>query len=521
MENDMKKIKFLPIFLILVIMTSVFLAPSALALEEPELSCPSVLVLDRDTGEVLLERNADSKVYPASITKIMTVLLAVEAIENGQAFMTDEVTASANVTFDLVADGSSAGIMVGETMTLESLLYAAMLSSANEACNIIAEHIGGSIPDFVDMMNERAQELGCKATHFVNTHGLPDDNHYTTARDFSMIALEASRHDLFMTLCSTPTISIPATNLSGERTLKNSNALICPDGIYGSQYIYEYANGIKTGHTSAAGYCLISTANKERIHILASVFGGTESWPGPIPEYSNFSDSIKLYEWVFNNFAFREVLRSTDAVTSIPVDMGANADSVVLRPEKAISALLPNDSDLSNFSLSVSYDNGDGSEPILAPISAGDKLGQVTLIKNGISYGTVNLVAATGIDLSRGEYIKAQIKATTDSTAFKLILFAVIIIVLAYLALVITYRVRRIRHLRAMRMARLQKARQERLDREEQLLKEMEEPKSVPVKPAVSYFKEVDITEVPEKTAAQLREEQAERDYFEEFFKNI
>ena len=518
----MKKIKFLPIFLIMVIMTSVFFAPSALALEEPSLSCPSVLVMDRDTGEVLLERNADSKVYPASITKIMTVLLAVEAIENGEVYMTDQVTASSNITFDLVADGSSAGIMVGETMSLESLLYAAMLSSANEACNIIAEHIGGSIPAFVDMMNERAQELGCKATHFVNTHGLPDDNHYTTARDFSLIALEASRHDLFMTLCSTPTTSIPATNLSEARTLKNSNALINPDGIYGSQYLYEYANGIKTGHTSAAGYCLISTADKENIHILAAVFGGTETWPGPVPEYSNFSDSIKIYEWVFSNFSYREVLRSTDAVTSIPVEMGANADSVVLRPEKAISALLPNDSDLSNFSLSVSYDNGDGSEPIVAPVSAGDKLGQVTLVKNGISYGTVDLVAASGVDLSRGEYIKAQIKNTTDSTAFKLILCLVILLIVGYIALVINYRIRRIRHLKAVRMARIQKARQERLDREEQeqLIREMEEPKAVPAKPAVSYFKEVDITEVPEKTAAQLREEQAERDYFEEFFKN-
>ncbi|MBR2879588.1 MAG: D-alanyl-D-alanine carboxypeptidase, partial [Oscillospiraceae bacterium] len=216
----MKKIKFLPLFLILVIMTSIFLAPSALALEEPALSCPTVLVLDRDTGEVLLERNADSKVYPASITKIMTVLLAVEAIENGDAFITDEVTASANVTFDLVADGSSAGIMVGETMTLESLLYAAMLSSANEACNIIAEHIGGSIPDFVDMMNERALELGCEATHFVNTHGLPDDNHYTTARDLAAITCYALNNPTFAKIVATKRITF------GERTFINKNKML-------------------------------------------------------------------------------------------------------------------------------------------------------------------------------------------------------------------------------------------------------------------------------------------------------
>ncbi|MBR2880346.1 MAG: hypothetical protein IKC02_06715, partial [Oscillospiraceae bacterium] len=409
----------------------------------------------------------------------------------------------------------------GETMSLESLLYCAMVSSANEACNVIAEYIGGTIPTFIEMMNTRATELGCRNTHFANTHGLPHDDHYSTAEDFALITAEAASHGLFMELANTPTIELPATNVSGIRKLNNSNALICDSSIYGSGYIYDKASGIKTGFTNAAGYCLISTATNGSINLLTCVFGGvTYTKDDGTTGYTNFSDTITLDEWVFNNFSYREVLRSTDAVTSLPVEMGANADSVVLRPEKGISALLPNDSDLSNFSLSVSYDNGDGSEPIIAPISAGDKLGQVTLTKNGISYGTVNLVAATGVDLSRGEYIKAQIKATTDSTAFKLILWVVIILVVAYLALVITYRVRRIRHLRAMRMARLQKARQERLDREEQLRKEMDEPKTVPVKPAVSYFKEVDVTEVPEKTAAQLREEQAERDYFEEFFKN-
>ncbi len=516
----MKKFKFLPIFLIVVIMASMLLAPGALALAEPELSCPSVLILDRETGEVLLERGADSKVYPASITKIMTILLAVEAVENGTASMTDEVTASQNVTFDLVSDGSSAGIMVGETMPLESLLYAAMLSSANEACNIIAEHIGGGISNFVALMNARAKELGCTSTNFTNTHGLPDDNHYTTARDFSLIALEASRHDLFMKLCSTSSITIPPTNLSGERALKNSNALICTDSIYGSQYLYQYADGMKTGHTNAAGYCLISTASKDGVNLLAAVFGGAETWPGPTPEYTNFADSIKLYEWVFNNFSYREVLRSTDAVTSLEVEMGSNADSVSLRPETSISALLPNDSDFSEFSLSVSYDNGDGNEPLMAPIAAGEKLGEVTLTKNGINYGTVNLVAAAGVDLSKGEFIKSQISATLESKAFKLIFWCIILLVIAYIALVVVYRVRRIRHRKAMRQARLERARRERLDREEQLRQAEQQPRSVPTRPAVSYFKEVDVTEIPEKTPDQARKEQAERDYFEEFFKN-
>ena len=517
----MKKLKFLPLFLIVAIMASLLLAPAALALEDPEVSCPNVLILDRDSGEVLFEQNADAKVYPASITKIMTILLAVEAIENGTVSVTDEVTASQNITFDLLADGSSAGIMVGETMTLESLLYAAMLSSANEACNIIAEHVGGGISNFVVMMNARAEELGCTGTHFVNTHGLPNDDHYTTARDFSLIALEASRHDLFMRLCSTPTITIPATNLSGERTLKNSNALISTEGIYGSQYLYEYADGMKTGHTNAAGYCLISTADKDGVNLLAAVFGGLETWPGPTPEYSNFSDSIKLYEWVFNNFSYREVLRTTDAVGSVAVEMGSNSDKVSLRPETAISALIPNDSDFSEFSLSVKYDHEENGETLMAPIQAGEKLGEVTLSKNGVNYGTVNLVAAAGVDLSRGEYIKAKINDTLESKTFKLIFWGIIILAVAYIALVIVYRVRRIRHRKAMRRARLERARRERLEQEEQQHQEAQQaPRSPAAKPAVSYIREPEVTEYNPKTPEQARKEQAERDYFEEFFKN-
>lgn len=511
----MKKFKFLSIFLTVVVMVSVLMAPAAMALDEPALSCPSVLIMDRHTGEILLEHGADERVYPASITKIMTVLLAVEAIEDGSVAMTDEVTASENMGFDLVADGSSAGIKVGETMPLESLLYAAMLSSANEACNIIAEHIGGGVSNFVASMNSRAKELGCTSTNFVNTHGLPHNDHYTTARDFALIALEASRHELFMKLCSTPNITIPPTNLSGERTLKNSNALLCTDSIYGSQYLYQYANGMKTGHTNAAGYCLISTAEKDGIQLLAAVFGGAENWPGPIPEYTNFSDSIKMYDWVFTNFSYREVLRSTDAITTLEVEMGSNADTVSLRPESSISALLPNDSDFSEFSLSVSYENGDASKPLMAPISAGEKLGEVTLTKNGINYGTVNLVAAAGVDLSRGEYLKAQISKTTDSLAFKLIFWGVIIILVAYIALVVVYRMRRARHLRALRQARLERARKERTEIEDRMRdqQQTERPVNPAARPAVSYT-------VPEKTPAQARNEQAERDYFEEFFKN-
>ena len=508
----MKKFKFLPIFLIVCVICSISLAPAALALEPPEVTSGSAMIIDRETGEVLFEQNADAKIYPASTTKIMTILLAVEAVEDGRANINDEVTASENITFDLVSDGSTAGIMVGETMTLESLLYAAMLSSANEACNIIAEYIGGSISEFVAMMNTRAVELGCTGTNFTNTHGLPDDNHYSTARDFCKIGLEASRHDLLMQLCSTASYTIPGTNLSGERTLNNSNALLSADGIYGPNYIYEYANGIKTGHTTAAGYCLVSTAEKDGIKLLAAVFGGSQTWTDAGAEYSNFQDSINMYEWVFNNFSYREVLRSADSITSVPVEMGSNADSVSLRPESSITVLLPNDSDFSEFRLSLKLYHEETGETLTAPISAGEVLGQVTLTKDGVTYGTVNLVAASGIDLSRSDYIKSEISSTVSGKTFKTVVWILVILLVAYIALVVVYRVRRIRHKRALRRAKLERLRRQR----EQAEAQARQTPSVPGVPNVDYYTQ----EEPPAAAEQSPAGKSDRDYFEEFFKN-
>lgn len=507
----MKKLKFLPIFLVVCIICGMVLGTGALALEPPTVTSGSAIILDRHSGEVLYEFNADSQIYPASTTKIMTILLAVEAIEEGRANIADEVTASANITFDLVEDGSTAGIMVGETMSLESLLYAAMLSSANEACNIIAEHIGGSISEFVAMMNQRAQQLGCTGTNFTNTHGLPDDNHYSTARDFAKIGLEASRHDLIMQLCSTTNYTIPATNLSGERNLNTSNALLSPDGIYGGNHLYEYANGMKTGHTTAAGYCLVSTAEKDGIQLLAAVFGGAQSWTDLGAEYSSFADSINMYEWVFNNFSYREVLRSADSLTSVPVEMGSNADSVNVRPESSITVLLPNDSDFSEFRLELEFDHETKGETLMAPISAGQVLGKVTLTKDGVNYGTVNLVAANGIDLSKGDFIKNEINDTISGKTFKTVVWVLVVLIVAYLVLVIVYRIRRIRHKRALRRAKLERLRRQR----ELAQQQAQENPAVPGTPSVDYY-----TEAPKPAEKPLSaEEKSDRDYFEEFFK--
>lgn len=221
------------------------------ALDE-KLQANCVLLADEDSGQYYYTRNIDAKAYPASLTKIMTLLLAVEAVERGDVNLSDTVTAYDDCNADMVEGASNADIKVGETMTFEDFLYCAMISSANEACNVVAEYVCGSISAFVQRMNERAQALGCTGTHFVNPHGLPNDDHYTTAHDLYRITKEALSHELFATICNTVKHTVPATNLSDERTLSNTNGLINPESPMYRGYYYEYAKGVKTGHTDAA-----------------------------------------------------------------------------------------------------------------------------------------------------------------------------------------------------------------------------------------------------------------------------
>lgn len=198
------------------------------ALDE-KLQANCVLLADEDSGQYYYTRNIDAKAYPASLTKIMTLLLAVEAVERGDVNLSDTVTAYDDCNADMVEGASNADIKVGETMTFEDFLYCAMISSANEACNVVAEYVCGSISAFVQRMNERAQALGCTGTHFANPHGLPNDDHYTTAHDLYRITKEALSHELFATICNTVKHTVPATNLSDERTLSNTNGLINPE----------------------------------------------------------------------------------------------------------------------------------------------------------------------------------------------------------------------------------------------------------------------------------------------------
>ena len=367
------------------------IAPRALAADAPELSsAKSALAGDMSSGRILYSVGAYTRSEPASITKMMTLLLTVEAIEAGEVSLDDRVTASKNCRFDLTDDSSTAHINAGETMSLEDLMYCAALVSANEACNIIAEHVSGSTENFVELMNSRADELGCSGTHFANTHGLPDKEQYTTARDLFVIACEAMRHPLFTQLVSTVSYTVPATNVNDERRLKNSNALINKDSVYTDQYIYEGAVGIKTGRTDSAGYCLVGAVQRDGVNLITVVLGA--SGDGEEHKYfDSFGDTVKLLDWCFENYSYRSVVEKGYAAAVQPVLIDGKRGELTLCCAEEINALAPKELDVSALQKTVTLNE----DTLSAVPGEGVELGSVSFAdEDGNVYGTVKLVAA-------------------------------------------------------------------------------------------------------------------------------
>ena len=275
----MKIKRLLSVFLLCVCL-SVLLAIPAQAADAPDIRAKAALLVDVNTDAVAYAQNIHEQNYPASLTKVMTALLILEKASGNDALLTQEVTApeSAFASPYYAADGSTAGIKAGEVLTVKQLLQCMLIVSANEACNILAEWHSGSISTFVDAMNAKAEALGCEDTHFVNPSGIHDPDHYTSAWDLYLITKAAMEYPEFMEICDSASATIPATNLSPERTLYTTNNLLSNWRVIG--YRDKRAHGIKTGSTDAAGHCLISSAQQGELHYVSVVMGAEriEEW---------------------------------------------------------------------------------------------------------------------------------------------------------------------------------------------------------------------------------------------------
>ena len=455
----MKKtlIRAISFFLTLSVLVSL-LVPAASAIdyegvESITVDATAAFLIDLDTDQVLYEQEADQQRYPASITKIMTALLTLEAVGRGELDLSTEITVDAAALADITDDSSTVYLKAGEVITVKNLLYCLMLASANEAANVLAMAVAGDIPTFVDQMNQRAQELGMTGTHFVNPHGLHDPDHYTTAWDIYRMTKQAMTHATFREIVSSAYYTVPATNLSGERDLINTNALLTSTKYPG--YTYSGTIGVKTGSTGQAGFCLVAAAKKNG-HTLVSVVLGAENptdSKGNVTERKQFSESRKLLDWGFTNFSAATLLDADTYLQEVPVRFSSSSSHVVLQPTQSVKVMVPGEYDAERLELRLKLN----SDVASAPISQGDVLGTVTVIYAGEEYAVVDMAAVNDVSFSPFVAFVTSVNTVLGNIYVRLLL-------LVALVLVIIGFIRRFQeHTKEQRRAKRQQRQQEKI----------------------------------------------------------
>lgn len=435
------------------------LCPSAMAAEDKELpsidiQAKAALLLDQNTGKIVYAKNEHEELYPASLTKIMTALLVLRAVDEGKLTMDQSITASESAFETLHDDGSSAGIKAGEILTVRQLLQCLLIVSANEAGTILAEAVSGSVSAFVEEMNAEAQALGCENTHFVNPTGLHDPQHYTSAWDLSLIATEALKYPDFLTICDSIKEIIPATNLSSERVLRTTNYLL--DTWRALGYRYRNAHGIKTGSTSDAGYCLVSSAEKGELRFLSVVMGCERVVDASgKADVKSFSETKRLFEWGFENFSYKTVQSVNDMLASIPVALSQETNSVVLHPAEDVVVLLPNALSADDLKRVIRFER----QSVEAPVQAGEVLAEAVLSYGDTEYAAIPLVALNDINASRSLVLLAQAKAVLAKPIVKIAVILVVGLLLALLIWKLTIGRRRYRYGKNVRPSRNYKGR--------------------------------------------------------------
>jgi len=334
------------------------------AVRMPDIAAKSAIVIEASTGKILYSKNADERRYPASTTKMMTLILALE-----QGNLNDMVTASANAAN---TEGSSLWLQPGEKLKMLDMLYGMMLISGNDATVAIAEHIAGSVDNYARRMTEKAHSIGALNTNFTNSSGLPDTNHYSTAADLARIAAYGYKNPLFTKIVSTQKVIIPWQGKDHNRELFNENKML---------WLYDGANGVKTGYTDAAGRCLVSGAIRNGIQLVAVVLDSDRMW----------DDSMKLLDLANSQLQPLRLLSQGDIMKTVRVDDG-KSEFIRLVATADINVAVSDD-DKDQFSTVVIAPNR-----VDAPVTAGKKLGVVKTYYKNKEIGSVDLVAADSAD---------------------------------------------------------------------------------------------------------------------------
>lgn len=379
--GTLKKLYFILVITILVNFCS-FSYADALFNNKPDISGEGAILIEEETGQVLYEKNPNKQLYPASTTKIMTGILAIELGDlNDTVTITDEIIEG--------IDGTHIALDPGEELTLNDLINALLIGSANDAAVAIAIHISGSVEKFVNLMNEKAKEVGALDTHFVNPNGLPDENHVSTAHDLATIARYAMKNSTFREIVKNYHYTIPNTNKKEEsRNLWSSNRL-----LYSTRKIdlngeiipikYDGVDGIKSGYTNAARQCLITSASRGKTRLISVVLKS---------EGKNiYTDTHKLLNYGFDNFEKTSLLTKNEFIDNVNIKKGTS-NSIACVSEKNFNACLPK-----NYKNKIKKKISLPSS-LEAPISKGQTIGKIEYFLDGDSLGYVNIISNKSID---------------------------------------------------------------------------------------------------------------------------
>lgn len=332
------------------------------------LNAKSAILMEESTGNILYESNPDERLPIASVTKVMTMLLIMEAVDSGKISLDDMVTVSENA---MSYGGSTMFLETGEQLTVNDMLKGIAVASANDGCVAMAEHLAGSESAFVDMMNEKAKELGMENTHFMNTNGLDEDDHYSSARDVAIMSRELMKHE---TIFNYTSIWMD-TLRGGKFQLANTNKLI---------RFYDGANGLKTGSTSKALCCLSAAAKRNDMQLIAVVLGAPTS-------AERFASAKSLLDYGFANYAVNTQITAGDEVQKIAVEKGVDKEVGVVASDSCSTLVKKGQED--NITKEIKID-----ETITAPIEAGQKIGTMTISRDGEVIADIDLNASSTVE---------------------------------------------------------------------------------------------------------------------------
>ncbi len=395
----------------------------AVCAAKPAVTATSAILIDANTGNILYEKNAEKKMYPASTTKIMTALVALEAVENEEISLSQPLSLSKAAYDSLDIDGSSVGLKPGEKMSLEGLLEGLLIASGNDAAVAIAEGISGSEEAFVQRMNEKAKALGLLNTSFKNPHGLHNEEHFTTAKDMATLARAAMENETFQNIVECAHIYLPATDMSDKRYFINTNNLVSL--MRYPYYFYDKATGIKTGSTDAAGYCLVASAEDKGKSVISVVFDAEDL-------SVSHNESKAILEHGLMDFTLRSLAKRDDIFGEVKVKQAADGtDHILLAAANGLDALFPDGADLEKVKIACEIP-----EKVYAPISSGQIIGKATFTYEGKTVGQVDLCSTVEIKRHFLGFVATFFEWLWSFRVVKFVVYTAIALVVAFVSLI-------------------------------------------------------------------------------------